>query len=69
MEKRKQVQLYLHNVQVGLAPGQMLLYESARLPHGRTRPLRGESYTNIFVHYRPANTSWHTTDDLWRLTI
>ena len=47
----------------------MLLYESARLPHGRTRPLRGESYTNIFVHYRPANTSWHTQDDLWRLAI
>jgi prolyl 4-hydroxylase len=37
-----------------LAPGQMLFYEGARLPHGRPAPLNGESYASVFVHYRPS---------------
>lgn len=39
--------------QVELEQGEMVLYESARLPHGRTSPFQGESYMNIFVHFRP----------------
>ena len=29
-------------------------YESARLVHGRPYPLQGRSYTNLFVHFKPA---------------
>ena len=39
--------------EVALQPGEMLLFESARLPHGRPRPLRGEFYAGVFAHYRP----------------
>jgi SM-20-related protein len=38
-----------------LEPGEMLLYESARCPHGRVVPLRGDSYCSLFVHYRPVD--------------
>ena len=34
-----------------LKPGEMLLYESAKVPHGRQFPLEGEYYENIFVHF------------------
>lgn len=30
-----------------------LLYESASLPHGRLKPLRGDEYSNVFFHFRP----------------
>ena len=36
-----------------LLPGEMLLYESAALVHGRPYPLDGEAYANAFVHFRP----------------
>lgn len=39
---------------VSLKPGQMLLYESATVPHGRQFPLNGDFYDNIFVHFAPA---------------
>ena len=39
---------------VVLEPGEMLLYEGARLRHGRPYPLRGASYAGIYLHYRPA---------------
>lgn len=38
-----------------LTPGEMLLYEGARLMHGRPTPLNGNHYSNIFVHYSPKN--------------
>jgi hypothetical protein len=41
------------SVDVTLQPGEMLLYESARLMHGRPQPLNGSGYSNLFVHYRP----------------
>jgi hypothetical protein len=40
-------------VELELAPGQMLLYEGARIPHHRPRALVGEHYINLFLHYRP----------------
>ena len=52
--------------QVILSEGQMVLYESARLPHGRTRPLHEDHYSNIFVHFRPANVSWYTDNNIWK---
>ena len=41
--------------QIVMAPGDMLLYEGGRLPHGRPTPLVGESFCNIFVHFRPVD--------------
>jgi prolyl 4-hydroxylase len=48
--------LYIENKegqwdQVILKPGDYVLYESARMEHGRQVPLSGRSYTNCFVHY------------------
>ena len=40
--------------EVFLQPGTMVLYEAARLTHGRARRLRGRSYTNAFIHFKPA---------------
>lgn len=37
--------------EVCMEPGDMILYESARLMHGREVPLVGESYANIFCHF------------------
>ena len=34
-----------------LKPGEMLLYESAKVPHGRQFPLEGEYFENILVHF------------------
>ena len=42
---------------VTMEPGEMVLYESARLLHGRPIPLNGSSYANLFVHFKPA-TDW-----------
>jgi len=41
--------------QVLMKPGDMLLYESARLLHGRPTPLEGQYHCNLYVHYRPVN--------------
>ncbi len=34
-----------------LEPGEMILYESAILDHGRIKPLKGEYFSNLFVHF------------------
>ena len=44
--------------EVFLEPGQMLLYEGATCSHGRPTPLRGRSFANLFVHYRPTDWAW-----------
>jgi hypothetical protein len=31
----------------------MLLYESAKVPHGRQFPLNGDFYDNLFIHFQP----------------
>ena len=43
--------------------GEMLLYESARLVHGRPTPLDGAAYTNLFVHFKP-KAGWDPYTDL-----
>ena len=40
-------------VQVFLAPGDLVWYESARVVHGRQFPLRGASFDNLFLHFKP----------------
>jgi prolyl 4-hydroxylase len=37
--------------EVFLKPGEMILYESAILEHGRVKPFDGEYFSNVFVHY------------------
>lgn len=41
--------------EVFLEPGEMVFYESDILEHGRMYPLKGKSYANIFVHFKPEN--------------
>ena len=36
-----------------LEPGEMVFYESAKLTHGRVKPLNGSAFENVFVHYMP----------------
>lgn len=38
---------------VTLEPGEMALYESHTVLHGRPRPLRGNFFANVFVHFIP----------------
>ena len=42
-----------------LRPGDMLWYESASVIHGRQWPLRGASYDNLFVHFKPRGRTWY----------
>ena len=43
--------------EIVMDPGDMVLYESARLIHGRPNMFEGRIYANIFVHFRPL-TAW-----------
>jgi prolyl 4-hydroxylase len=36
-----------------MAPGDMVLYESHSVIHGRPFPLNGKFYANVFVHFEP----------------
>jgi hypothetical protein len=36
-----------------MEPGDMVLYESLSVIHGRPFPLQGEYYANLFVHFEP----------------
>ena len=38
---------------ITMRPGDMVWYESARVPHGREEPFGGLHYDNIFVHFYP----------------
>jgi prolyl 4-hydroxylase len=38
-----------------MEPGDMVLYESAKMLHGRPEPMKGERYENIFLHYMPSD--------------
>ena len=37
--------------EVFLKPGEMALYESATLRHGRVKPFNGDYFSNLFVHF------------------
>lgn len=52
----------IHHVDV--KPGEMILYESAKLPHARPIPFTGRFYTSLFVHYRPVN--WDMSENTFR---
>lgn len=42
-----------HNVT--MEPGDMVLYESSTVLHGRPIPLNGNTYANMFVHFEPVD--------------
>ena len=42
-----------------MRPGDMVWYESASVIHGRQWPLRGASYDNLFVHFKPRGRAWY----------
>jgi len=48
--------------EVYLQPGEMLLYEGARLEHGRPMRFRGKEFANVFSHFSPMGfdgpTNW-----------
>eukprot|EP00617_Octactis_speculum_P010351 CAMPEP_0185796728 /NCGR_PEP_ID=MMETSP1174-20130828/161241_1 /TAXON_ID=35687 /ORGANISM="Dictyocha speculum, Strain CCMP1381" /LENGTH=257 /DNA_ID=CAMNT_0028492119 /DNA_START=534 /DNA_END=1304 /DNA_ORIENTATION=- len=43
---------------VTMTPGDVVLYESAKCLHGRPDPLKGDSYANIFLHFKPGLDKW-----------
>lgn len=50
--------------EVYLQPGEMLLYEGARIAHGRPMRFKGKSFSNIFSHFAPAD--WRGVSDEWQ---
>ena len=36
-----------------MEPGEMILYESHSVVHGRPFPLKGKFYANVFIHFEP----------------
>merc|ERR1711902_43320 len=49
---------------IEMEPGDLVWYESARLPHGRVSQLNGTYYDNIFVHYKPTWYANKTFSDI-----
>merc|ERR1719203_895398 len=50
------IELYGHDgktYNVTIKPGDMLLYESHSVIHGRPFPLKGRYFANIFIHFEP----------------
>jgi prolyl 4-hydroxylase len=48
--------------EVYLQPGELVLYEGARLKHGRPMRLRGKEFGNIFSHFAPSNWKGRHTE-------
>ena len=46
---------YMRKHEVMLQPGEIIFYEGGRLSHGRPKPLNGDSYANIFCHFKPTD--------------
>tara|TARA_R110000765_G_scaffold110492_1_gene201956 strand:- start:292 stop:1674 length:1383 start_codon:yes stop_codon:yes gene_type:complete len=44
---------YNHKHEILLQPQCMVFYEGSRLLHGRVQPLDGDSYVNLFLHFKP----------------
>lgn len=54
------IEVYGHDgkaTNVTMEPGDMVLYESHSVLHGRPFPLKGRFYANIFVHFEPVGHS------------
>jgi len=54
------VEVYAHDgkaYNITMEPGDMVLYESHSVLHGRPFPLKGRYYANIFIHFEPTGHS------------
>jgi len=51
-----------HAVNITMEPGDMILYESHSLIHGRPFPLKGRSYASVFIHFEPFE-GWDKNQD------
>jgi prolyl 4-hydroxylase len=54
------LEVIAHNgiaVNITMAPGDMVLYESHSVIHGRPYPLKGSYYANAFLHFEPLGYS------------
>ena len=43
--------------------GEMVLYEAARLKHGRPMRLKGKAFGNIFTHFAPMDWEYSYRGD------
>jgi len=55
-----------HAVNITMEPGDMILYESHSLIHGRPFPLKGRFYANVFIHFEPFE-GWEVARDKTQL--
>jgi hypothetical protein len=58
IDERWPVEVFGHDgvaYNITMTPGDMVLYESHSILHGRPYPLVGRYYANIFVHFIPVN--------------
>jgi hypothetical protein len=46
-------------------PGQLFLYESAKLPHGRPTPLKGSYSAHMFIHFKPKGWGYTNMDRVY----
>ncbi|KAL9182371.1 hypothetical protein ACHAXT_013023 [Thalassiosira profunda] len=54
------IEVYAHDgkaYNITMEPGDMVLYESHSVLHGRPFPLKGRYYANIFIHFEPTGHS------------
>ena len=54
------IEVYGHDgkaTNVTMEPGDMVLYESHSVIHGRPFPLKGRYYANVFIHFEPTGHS------------
>jgi prolyl 4-hydroxylase len=52
-----------------MEPGDMVLYESGSLIHGRPFPLVGRSFANIFIHFEPTGRELHDHTNAYLETL
>ncbi|ETO11666.1 hypothetical protein RFI_25710 [Reticulomyxa filosa] len=45
-----------------MKPGDVMFYESAKCGHSRFKPLPGEYYANIFIHFKPTDPIYWNYD-------
>lgn len=55
------------HAKVDLRPGQLFLYESAKLPHGRPGIFRGKRYVALFSHFKPREWRFQNVDRVYAL--
>jgi prolyl 4-hydroxylase len=53
-------------VNVTMQPGDMILYESHSILHGRPYPLQGNYFANVFVHFEPLFYSMNLEQEIFQ---